>query len=130
MNNSITLEEFKKTDNYNKFIEANPSTGTLKVQVFTADQAIPIPNTEVHIIKEIDSQNIIFYKGITDSSGIIDNIKLPTPKGDYNISDFKVPEYTTYKLMVNNDKYSTIKEYDVAMFGGVKILQYIKMQPK
>lgn len=130
MDNSIPLDEFEKTSNYKKIIEENPSIGTLKVQVFTADRAIPIPNTEIYIVKEIDSQNILFFRGVTDMSGIIDNIELPAPKGDYDIDNFQVPEYTTYNLIANNSEYSTIKEYNVSMFGGVKVLQYIRMQLK
>ena len=43
--NIINYEEFKKMAEYEKFINENSDFGLLKVQVFTAYNAIPIPNT-------------------------------------------------------------------------------------
>ena len=125
----MTLQEFEKTKEYQTFISQNPATGLLKVQVFTADQAIPISNAKVLITKILDNNQVLFFEGITDSSGIIDNIKLPAPGGEYNMETFEIPKYTTYQLNVNNGNYQTDKQYEVAMFGGVKVLQYVKMIP-
>ena len=60
--NFTTLEEFKKTESYQKFIEENPATGTLKVEVFTAYKAVPIPDTEILVTKDIDGKvNVYVY---------------------------------------------------------------------
>ena len=75
--NFTTLEEFKKTDSYKNYITENPSTGTLKVEVFTAYKAIPIPDTEILITKDIDEYKVLFFRGKTDSSGMISNIEDP-----------------------------------------------------
>lgn len=123
----MSLEEFEKTDAYKKFIEENPSTGVLKVQVFTADQAIPISNAEIFITKTIGDNDVLFFSGKTDMSGIIDNIILPAPKGDANFDNFEIPKYTTYDLIVSSEQYKTIKQYEVSMFGDVKVLQYVKV---
>ena len=61
--NFLSLEEFKKTENYKTFIQDNPTTGRLKVEVFTAYQAIPISDTEIIITKDIDNQKILFDNG-------------------------------------------------------------------
>lgn len=124
---NISLEEFKKTEAYQEFIAQNPDKGILKVQVFTADQAIPIPDTEIYITKEIGDYNVLFFQGVTDSSGIIDNIELPAPGGEYNVETFEMPKSTAYNLVASNDKYKEIKQYNISMFGGVRVLQYIKM---
>lgn len=125
--NNITLEQFKNLPEYQNYLQNNPSTGVLKVQVFTADQAIPIPNTQVYITKLIDNYNVLFFEGVTDSSGIIDNIILPAPSGDFNLDDFVTPSYTTYQLVASNDELKQIKQYQISMFGDVKVLQYVKM---
>ena len=117
----MSLEQFEKTDEYKTFIEENPSTGVLKVQVFTADQAIPIANAEVFITKKM------FFNGQTDSSGIVDNIILPAPKAEINLDTFEVPKYTTYNLVVSSDEYKKIKQYNISMYGDVKVLQYVKI---
>ena len=64
--NLVSYEEFKKTDSYKTFIKENPSTGTLKVEVFTAYQAIPISDTDIIITKDIDNQKVLFFVGKTD----------------------------------------------------------------
>lgn len=126
--NYITYEQFKSMPGYDKFLAENPSEGILKVQAFTADQAIPITDADVYIIKKIDGQDVLFFEGKTDSSGIIDNIILPAPSGAYNIDLFEAPNYTTYDLVFSSDLYHTIKQYEISMFGDVKVLQYIKLK--
>lgn len=123
----MSLEQFEKTDEYKTFIEENPSTGVLKVQVFTADQAIPIANAEVFITKKIGDNDVLFFSGQTDSSGIVDNIILPAPKAEINLDTFEVPKYTTYNLVVSSDEYKKIKQYNISMYGDVKVLQYVKI---
>ena len=49
----ISFDEFKMTDLYEDFIRENSSFGNLKVQVFTAYEAIPISNTTILITKDI-----------------------------------------------------------------------------
>lgn len=126
--NYITYEQFKTTPSYEKFLAENPSQGVLKVQAFTSDQAIPIADAEVYIVKKIDGQDVLFFKGTTNSSGIIDNIVLPAPDGDYNFETLETPKYTTYELVFSSKLYNTIQQYQIAMFGGIKVLQYIKLK--
>lgn len=123
----MSLEQFEKTDEYKTFIEENPSTGVLKVQVFTADQAIPIANAEVFITKKIGDNDVLFFSGKTDSSGVVDNIILPAPAAEINLDTFEVPKYTTYNLVVSSDEYKKIKQYNISMYGDVKVLQYVKI---
>lgn len=125
----ISYEEFTKSDDYKSFIVVNPKQGTLKVMVFTAYQAIPIENAEIIITKEIGGNNVLFFRGYTNSSGIIDNISLPAPTSGYDADNFQTSSTTSYKLTVVDDKYEAIKQYIINMIGDVKVLQYIKMTP-
>ncbi len=126
-NNYMSLEQFEKTDAYRSFMTENPSTGILKVQVFTADQAIPIANAEVFVTKDIAGNDVLFFKGVTDSSGIVDNIILPAPNGESNFDNYELPKYTTYNLIVSSNEYKKIKQYKVSMYGDVRVLQYVKI---
>ena len=80
----IIYEEFKKTDLYQQFILDNPDVGYLIVQAFTAYGAIPIENVNIVISKDIGNYKVIFFQGVTDSSGIISDIMLPAclPKAE------------------------------------------------
>ena len=127
--NFTTLEEFKKTESYQKFIEENPATGTLKVEVFTAYKAVPIPDTEILVTKDIDGKRVLFFRGRTDSSGMISNIELPSPKEDKNFKPGDNAQYTMYDVTAIHEGFERIKKYDVAIFGDTGVIQYIKMIP-
>lgn len=126
----ISYEDFKKTGEYQRFIEENPDIGFLKVQVFTAYGAIPIADAEVLITQDIGEYKVVFFQGRTDSSGIISDIKLPAPMADNVPNPDVLLKYTIYNLSVIHTGYETIKQYSIGMFGGVRILQYVKMSPE
>ena len=128
--NFISLDEFKNTDEYNDFISNNPSVGTLKVQAFTAFEAIPVSDTQILITKQIGDNNVLFFNGMTNSSGVIDDITLPAPKPVEFITADDYPAYTLYTLNAYHDGYEPIKTYEIGMFGDIKILQYVKMTPE
>ena len=124
----ISYDEFKKLDIYNDFINVNPDMGILKIEAFTANEGLPIPDTDILIYKDIGEYNVIFYKGKTDLNGMIDNIYLPTPK--MSESNSLEPLYTVYDMNAYHIGFETIKKYSIGMFGGIKVIQYVKMTPE
>ena len=78
---------------YQEFLKENPENGILKVQVFMANQAIPIANVNILIEKEISNETLDFFNGMTNESGIIEAISLPAPK----IEDNDIPKYVSYQ---------------------------------
>lgn len=123
----ISYEEFKNTDLYEDFIKENNDVGNLKVQVFTAYGAIPVPDTNIVVYKDIEEYRIIFFQGVTDSSGIISDIVLPAPK--MVTSNEEAPIYTIYNMTAFNTGYETLKNFSIGMLGGVNVIQYVKMLP-
>lgn len=123
----ISYEEFKSTDLYDDFIKENTDYGNLKVQVFTAYGAIPIPNTNIVVYKDIEEYRVVFFQGLTDSSGIVSNISLPAPK--MVTSNEETPIYTVYNMTAFNTGYETLKSFTIGMLGGVNVIQYVKMMP-
>lgn len=126
----ISYEEFKNLDLYEDFIRENPDMGNLKVQVFTAYGAIPVADTEILITKDIEEYRVVFFRGNTDSSGIISNISLPAPVTVTSATPDVVPGYTIYDMTAVHAGYETLKTYTIGMFGGVNIIQYVKMIPE
>lgn len=124
----ISFEEFKNTDLYDDFIKENSSFGNLKVEVFTAYGAIPVANTAILVSKDIEEYKVIFFRGLTDSSGMISNIKLPAPP--MVSSSEEMPIYTIYDMTAVNEGYETLKSFSIGMFGGVNVIQYVKLQPE
>ncbi len=126
----ISFEDFKKLDEYQEFIKENPDIGIVKVQVFTAYGAIPIADTDILISKDIGKYRVVFFQGRTDSSGIISDIKLPAPLTETVADPDVLPQYTLYNLSAIHVGYESIKQYSIGMFGGVKIIQYVKLNPE
>ena len=124
----ITLDEFKNYEEYKTFLQENPDTGTLRINVFTAGGAIPLPNTNILIMKQIGNYNVLFFNGLTDSMGVIDNIVLPTPRRVSN--NYDLPRYTFYEISAIHTGYQDIKQYTISMFGNTKIIQYIRLTPE
>ena len=71
---------FRESKLYKKFITDNPSDGYLRIRAYAASGALPISNLRVIISKTIDGNKIIFYDGVTNSSGVVERIILPTPR--------------------------------------------------
>ena len=124
----ISFEEFKNTDLYPDFVKENSDFGNLKVQAFTAYGAIPIPNTNIVVYKDIEEYRVVFFQGLTDISGMISNITLPAPK--MVTSNEETPIYTIYNMTAFNEGYESLKNYTIGMLGGVNVIQYVKMMPE
>lgn len=118
-------EEFKSTSIYKNFMNINNGKGILKIEASTASEAYPLEGVEITISKKLDGKKVIFYNGVTNDSGIIDGIILPTRKMTDNVEDVSDIFFTTYDLSARIDKYNLEKDYDVSIFDNVKVIQPI-----
>lgn len=118
-------EEFKNSSTYKNFININSGKGILRVEASTASEAYPLKEVEVIISKKLDGNKIIFYKGVTNDSGIIDGIILPTRGMNSEVEDASDILFTTYDLEAKYPKYGLEKMYDVSIFDDVKVIQPI-----
>lgn len=118
-------EEFKNSSTYKNFININNGKGILRVEASTASEAYPLKEVEVIISKKLDGNKIIFYKGVTNDSGIIDGIILPTREMNSEVEDASDILFTTYDLEAKYPKYGLEKMYDVSIFDDVKVIQPI-----
>lgn len=125
----ISLEEFKKMPEYNKFIEENPDVGYLKIEAFTAYNAIPVSNVQIVITKPLGNDDVVIFKGTTNANGLINNIELPAPKAEYLAKEGEAPPYTRYDMNAKRAGYDNNSKYNIKMFGDVRIIQYVKMIP-
>ncbi len=126
----ITYDEFKNTDSYDEFIKNNPSLGSFKVQVSMGSGGVPVSGATVLVTKEIDGKKVLFYKGVTDESGMVDNIKVPAPNSITDFSSYEFPKYTLYNIFVIDKDNDTTREYVVQALGDVKAIQNVNIVPK
>ena len=124
---NINDKEFLKSETYQKFKEENPAYGNLKIRVSAANGAVPIKGAKAIVSKEIENNNVIFFEGYTDKSGVIEKISLPTPELDMN--DMDVPEKATYKLVIKYLPENVDQTYDVNMYDNICVVQNINIVP-
>ena len=120
-------ESFMNTNSYNEFIKNNPSEGYLKIRAYAANQAVPIQGVKIVISKIIDNNNVIFFEGFTNESGLINNIILPAPA--QNPNDLDVPNFTRYDIKATYMPDNLDKNYKANINEGIYVIQNILIVP-
>ena len=120
-------ENFKNSQLYQNFISANPSRGYLKIRAYAASQALPISNLKIVVSKKINNNNIIFFEGTTNSSGVIEKISLPAPKLDTNNLD--KPSSTSYEITASYNEDNITNVYRVNIYENIYVVQTISVVP-
>lgn len=123
----INDENFINSEAYQNFIRNNPSEGYLKIRAYAANSAIPISGLKIVVSKNIDNNNVIFFEGETNESGVIEKITLPAPKA--NISNLIKPNNTTYDVSATYMQNSKSTMFLVRMYENVYVVQNINVVP-
>lgn len=118
---------FKNTNSYQNFINANPSEGYLKIRASAASGALPISGLRIVVSKMIDNNNIIFFEGVTDASGVIERITLPAPKLDPNNLD--APRSATYEVKATYEPNNLNEIYRINIYENIYVIQTINVVP-
>ena len=122
---NINDNEFVNSLVYQKFIENNPGKGYLKIRAYAASEALPVVGLRIIVSSLIDNEKVIFFDGITDDSGMIDTLTLPTPKLDN--SNLEIPLTINYSVEAIKDTIN--KKFSVDMYDGVCVVQNINFVP-
>lgn len=126
MNNiNFNDSNFIQSNTYKEFIKNNPTTGYLNIRAYAANSALPISNMKVEVSKIINNQKVIFFDGVTNSSGTINNITLPTP--DISTNDMLIPLSTSYDIIANYNDDNLI--FKVDMYPNIQVVQNINVVP-
>jgi len=125
--NNINIDNFKSSFEYREFLKNNPGKGFLKIRVYAASQAIPISNLKVIVSTIIGNNNVIFFEGYSDNSGIIKEIELPTPK--LNSNDLIIPQSITYNILATYAPDEISENFKVEMYDDVSVVQNINIVP-
>ena len=124
---NINDESFINSEIYKNFINTHPSKGNLRIRAYAASGAIPISGLKVVVSTKIDNNNVIFYEGETDDSGLIDRISLPAYKLDLNNLD--IPDKTVYDINATYYPDNLKLLYSVNIYENVCVVQNINIVP-
>ena len=124
---NINDVDFKNSEIYKKFINENPMVGYLKIRAYSASGAIPVRGLKIEVSTNYENSKIIFFDGITDTSGIIEKITLPAPKLT-TIED--VPNKIIYDINATYPPNLLDLNYKVNMYEDIFVIQNINVVPK
>lgn len=120
-------EAFRETSLYSNFQKENPASANLNIRASSANLSVPISGVKIIVSKNIGDYKVIFFDGITDMSGMINNIKLPTPSLITN--DLDVPNGIIYDVEAIYDLDNIDRIYKVLMYPGICVVQNINLIP-
>ena len=117
--------DFIQTDIYKNFIDKNKGSGSLNIRAYAAGKAIPINGLNITVFKVLDNYKVVFFEGSTDSSGVINNIVLPTPI----ISDDKelIPLSQDYDVVANYENQKLF--FKIILYSNIEVNQNINITP-
>lgn len=118
---------YQSTTSYQNFIKNNPRKGYLKIRASAASQALPISNIKIVVFKMIDGNNIVFYEGTTDNSGVIEKIILPAPI--LNNDNLLTPSSTMYEIRATYPEDNLDIIYKVNIYENIYTTQTINVVP-
>ena len=121
--------DFNAPQTYEEFLNQNPAKGTLKIQAFTARQALPVPGGHVIVSKRLGDENHVFFEGTTDESGLIDDITLPAPMRGSSEKPFQPHPFALYDIQAEHPSYRQQDLKYGAIFEGIKSIQPIDLMP-
>lgn len=104
------------------------SFGTLKVQVYAAQQVYPISSARVLVRRS--GEDPIIFEGYTDSSGIVDQIRLPAPGRSLSSAPGSVKPYSQYDVFVTQPNFVSRNYLGVPVFSGVESIQTVRLVPR
>lgn len=112
------------------FLDAHPERGTLRVQVSTGRGLFPVEGARVELYRDFGAQRAVFYEGVTDRSGIVDDIRLPAlPAGWSQSAETAGISGTIYQAAVRHPQYSTVDGRPVTVFPRIETVLAVSLEP-
>ena len=112
------------------FLDAHPERGTLRVQVSTGRGLFPVEGARVEVYRDFGDQRVVFYEGVTDRSGIVDDIRLPAlPAGWSQSAETAGISGTTYQAAVRHPQCSTVDGRPVTVVPRIETVLAVSLEP-
>ena len=113
-----------------QFTLAHPDRGTLRVQVSTAQGAFPVPEAAVTVARSFGGVSQILYRGVTDSSGILDGLSLPALPDSYSQNAATAGQSgTEYQVSVYQPDFVPVNGRSVTIFSNIETILPVVLEP-
>ena len=127
MNTYTINSDYIKSEEYKNYLKINNSIGYLSIRAYSANEAIPVKGLRITVTNTIGNNNVIFFEGETDESGMINNISLPAPK--LNNDNLVSPTKTTYNIISYYEPENLKQIYQANIYEGIYVVQNINIIP-
>ncbi|WP_143321563.1 peptidoglycan-binding domain-containing protein [Clostridium sp. HBUAS56010] len=104
-------------------------TGTLQVNVVSAENNFPIENAEISISYKGDPESATLEELVTDSSGQTQDVNLAAPPLDLSLTPGLVQPYSEYTLMVSAQGFEPVAISGTEILPDTIALQPVRMTP-
>ena len=121
-------KSLESDSDYQNFLKDNPDYGYLKIRASSANEALPVKGVKIIVSKIIGDNKVVFYEGETDESGMINDIKLPSPPKVE--SDDEVPKFADYDVEASYPPLNFNKVYHDSICCNINVIQYVSIFPK
>ncbi len=117
-------------DSCEDFLKNNSGSGTIRFNVYTASEALPVAGAKCLVTKMINEKEHIFYTLYTDISGRTPPSSLPAPSKELSQdSENKIQPFALYDAFISKEGYADVKLTDIPIFDGVSSIQQVQMIP-
>lgn len=115
---------------YELFQQAHPGRGSLRVQVSTARGTFPVAGAVVEVTREFDGVRRVLYKNVTNNSGIVERMVLPTLPADYSRQEATAEESgTVYQVSVYHPSFVPLINSDVELYDKIETILPVALAP-
>ncbi len=115
---------------YQDYINGYPGRGTLKVQISAAYEAFPVKGVEVDVAVIHNGVRYLLYSDTTNSSGIVDNMVLPTRAVDtvLNPKTSDVDE-AQYLVSLFHPSFQSVIDKVVTVYDRIETILPLSLTP-
>ncbi len=123
---NINDKELNSLLEYQEFVKENEGVGSLRIRAYGASEAVPIEGMNIEVSTIIgDDIKLIFFEGVTDSSGMIEKLRLPAPV--LGADNLIAPKWTVYNIKATYD--GEEENFKVNLYDGICVQQIINIVP-
>ena len=110
------------------FLDAHPERGSVRVQVSTGRGLFPVEGARVEIYRHLGPEPTVFYEGVTDASGIAEDIRLPAlPAGWSQSAETAGISGTVYQVSVRHPQPGTVEGRPVTVFPRIETVLAVSL---
>lgn len=115
---------------YQDYISSYPGRGTLKVQISAAYETFPVNGVEVDVSVIHNGVRYLLYSDITNSSGIVDNMVLPTRAVDTVLAPKTSDENEAqYLVSIFHPSFKSVVDKVVTVYDRIETILPLSLTP-